>query len=95
MEKYVVCEKQELLNEKQQRAFDIAVGSRENVFITGSGGCGKTFTIKKIVKEFNENKINHAITASTGAAALLIGGITIHRWSGCDVFKCPATVLGK
>lgn len=83
------------LNALQQRVFEVAVKRRKNVFITGPGGVGKSFTIKEIIKAFDDTKIRSAVTASTGAAAILIGGITIHRWSGCDVFAGTGATLAK
>jgi ATP-dependent DNA helicase PIF1 len=67
------------LNTEQQLAFDM-VADRKNVLITGSAGCGKSFTVSKIVEWANENGIKIAVTAMTGTAALLIGGRTLHSF---------------
>lgn len=50
-----------------------------NVFITGGGGVGKSYTIRKIVAELQESGKTVLITASTGKAATLVGGVTCHR----------------
>lgn len=50
------------------------------MFFTGSGGTGKSFLINLVKKCFpNESCI---VTASTGCAAALIGGITLHAFAG-------------
>ena len=46
----------------------------------GSGGSGKSFLISVIRKCLSHDKT--FITASTGVAASLIGGITVHAFSG-------------
>ncbi len=67
------------MNEKQLEAFNI-VKNNENLFLSGSAGTGKSFTIKNIVEYLEENKINYGLTALTGCAASLINGQTIHSY---------------
>lgn len=58
---------------------------RKNVFISGPAGSGKSYLIQRFIKHLDAEyggKYNVAITASTGAAAQIIGGQTIHSWSG-------------
>lgn len=65
------------LTQAQQQAVDLAKLGK-NIFLSGSAGTGKSFTIEAIKKA-----IPHIyITASTGIAAINIGGQTLHRWSG-------------
>ena len=45
------------------------------VFLTGAGGCGKSTYTKEVIKSFN----NPLVCASTGAAALILRGDTVHR----------------
>lgn len=52
----------------------------KSVFFTGSGGSGKSFLISVIKKMFNHETC--FVTASTGVAASLIGGITLHAFAG-------------
>lgn len=61
----------------------------ENIFITGPGGTGKSYTIKKIYNDAVENKINVKCTALTGVAALLLdcNATTIHSWAGVGLAK--------
>ena len=51
------------------------------LFVSGQGGCGKTFLIRTLrascIEEFGEGSV--ALAAPTGLAAHGIGGVTIHR----------------
>lgn len=53
-----------------------------NVFITGSPGTGKSYLIEQFIKKARRKGRHVAITASSGIAASLIGGITVQSWSG-------------
>lgn len=71
----------------QSTALDI-LKMGHNVFITGSAGAGKSYTIKQYLEYLKTKKIPDsaiAITASTGIAATQIGGCTIHSWSGIGI----------
>lgn len=68
-----------MLNEYQEKALR-AVQDEHSVFITGSPGTGKSFLLKHIINHFNNNKKKIVITASTGCAATLINGQTIHSY---------------
>ena len=57
----------------------------KNVFLTGSAGAGKTYTLNEYIRYLKVRKIPVAITASTGIAATHLNGITIHAWSGIGV----------
>ena len=72
----------------------------ENVILSGQAGAGKSWvveTFRKIVDDLvNPNLVaedrpplNVAYTASTGVAATLIRGTTIHSWSGLGVSVEP------
>jgi ATP-dependent exoDNAse (exonuclease V) alpha subunit len=50
-----------------------------NVLLTGQAGTGKSTLLRNEIDADDEEV---AITASTGIAALNIGGSTLHRWSG-------------
>lgn len=70
----------------QQKALTI-LKSKENVFLTGEPGAGKTYTINMFTDWLDENDIVYAVTASTGIAASHINGSTIHSWSGIGIMK--------
>lgn len=65
------------LNYEQKVCFDAAMTNR-NVFISGPGGVGKSFVLRAITEEFKLRNRRYRVTASTGVAALNVGGITIH-----------------
>ena len=73
----------ERLSEEQRYAIGM-VRERKNVFITGSGGVGKTFLIECIVQALKKDG-GVLITASTGIAAVPIGGRTLHAALGCGL----------
>lgn len=67
------------LNDEQQQVFKACVGGK-NVFFTGSAGTGKSFLLKKIISALPPD--GTVATASTGVAACLIGGVTLHSFAG-------------
>lgn len=66
------------LTKSQQLAFDLYL-SGQNLFITGKGGTGKSFLLRKIIEDLKMTKKEVLVCAPTGIAALNIGGATIHR----------------
>lgn len=57
----------------------------ENVFLTGSAGAGKTYTLNQYINYLKARKVTVAITASTGIAATHMNGMTIHTWAGIGI----------
>lgn len=57
----------------------------ENVFLTGSAGAGKTYTLNQYIQYLRVRKVPVAITASTGIAATHMNGKTIHTWAGIGI----------
>lgn len=51
-----------------------------NLFITGGAGSGKTTLTRMLIEEFHQRGKNVAKLASTGMAATLIGGQTLHSF---------------
>ena len=51
-----------------------------NVFLTGPAGTGKSELLKRLVKYWTDEGIKFALTASTGIAAVQIGGRTFHSY---------------
>jgi len=80
-----------LLNTKQKEAFD-AIIEGKNIFLTGSGGVGKSAIIKYYSKMYGHTK-SIAITSTTGTSALLIGGTTLHSYLGIGLGKASEDVL--
>lgn len=66
------------LTPSQQYALD-QVRTGRNVFISGSGGVGKSYLANHIIENLEMKGKKVLVTASTGKAALLIGGVTCHR----------------
>lgn len=66
------------LTDDQQIALKV-LNSHKNAFITGGAGTGKSYVLSQYLKDSPE-KI--PILASTGAAAVLLGGRTFHSFFG-------------
>ncbi len=62
-----------------------ALCSPQNVFLTGEAGSGKSFLIEHYMKDLN--KKTFPILASTGAAAVIIGGRTFHSFMGLGIME--------
>src|ERR1700749_4639856 len=65
-------------DEHQQRAIDLAL-SGKSFALLGEAGMGKTAVINEIVKRLPSRGV--FITASTGSAASIIAGITLHSFA--------------
>jgi ATP-dependent DNA helicase PIF1 len=72
------------LNEGQKSALR-SLNSSSNVFLTGQAGVGKT----TVVKEFMKTKrwSDFPMLASTGMAAILLGGRTLHSYFGIGIME--------
>lgn len=57
----------------------------KNVFLTGPAGSGKTFVLNRYIQYLRTQKVEVAVTASTGIAATHMNGVTIHAWSGLGI----------
>lgn len=65
---------------------------RDNVFISGPAGSGKSTIINRfrdIIEGQFQGNFEIALTASTGIAATVIGGQTIHSWAGLGIDSTP------
>ncbi len=69
---------------KQETALKL-LKAGENVFLTGSAGAGKTYTLNQYINYLKARKVTVAITASTGIAATHMNGMTIHTWAGIGI----------
>mgnify|MGYP001029629261 CR=1 FL=1 len=74
------------LTEEQEKAYEY-IDNGKNIFITSRGaGCGKTFLLKHIIERYKSRRFI-AVTASTGIAAVLLNGRTLHSWAGIGLGK--------
>ncbi len=73
-----------LLSEEQKYAFEMCQ-SGENIFLTGGAGSGKSFVVREFMKDKNDKQM--PILASTGAAAVLLGGRTFHSFFGLGIME--------
>ncbi|XP_065671996.1 uncharacterized protein LOC136089834 [Hydra vulgaris] len=71
-----------MLSLQQQKALQW-LDEEINFFITGGAGCGKSYIVKEIAQSVQIYKTIH-ITASTGKAAHLLNGVTIHAFAGIE-----------
>ena len=70
------------LSTEQRGVMDL-VRTGKSVFITGSGGVGKSFLLKEIIRDLKQReKKNVGVSASTGIAGVPIGAITLHSLLG-------------
>lgn len=80
------------MNADQQRVFQEFLKG-ESLFITGPGGCGKSYLVEHIKTAVNHQGRTIFTTALTGTAACLIGGQTLHGWAGIGLATEPTEVL--
>jgi ATP-dependent DNA helicase PIF1 len=66
------------LNEEQQSALDYAI-LKKNLFLTGSAGTGKSFLLHYIIANLRKSAKTVVVTATTGIAALQVGGSTLYN----------------
>lgn len=62
---------------RADKVLELILSTRQNVFVTGKAGTGKTTLLKKILDTTYKNA---AVVAPTGIAALNAGGVTIHSF---------------
>jgi ATP-dependent DNA helicase PIF1 len=84
-------------NAQQQEVFDQCISGNDSVFCTGQGGTGKSWLLECIVRHFRESLSEDggllAVTASTGIAAFLIKGITLHKFAGVGIEETNLTTM--
>jgi len=56
------------------------LNSKQNIFLTGGAGVGKTTITRDVIKQYEEDAKKVAKLASTGMAATLINGQTLHSF---------------
>ena len=82
------------LSEQQQCVFDKYL-LRQNIFITGPGGSGKSALIKYIYEDACKRGRNISVTALTGCAAVLLNckAKTLHSWAGIGLGNAEADFI--
>jgi ATP-dependent DNA helicase PIF1 len=77
-------------SEEQQDVYDAYLEGK-NIFLTGPGGCGKSYVIKQIVNHARTNNKKIEVCAMTGCASVLLncGAKTLHSWAGIGLAKGP------
>jgi len=81
-----------ILNYEQESALT-SFKKGNNIFLTGPAGTGKSVTLKKIIEHCETEGISFGVTATTGSAAFLIGGRTLHSYLGIGLAKESAKEL--
>lgn len=80
------------LSESQRKAIK-AINNGDNVFITGCAGTGKSYLLQYLKTELQNKYIQ--LTATTGIAAINIGGVTLHSWSNLGLEELPIIEIAK
>ena len=65
-----------------------AFEAKKNIFVTGSAGSGKSYLLNFLKLKYAQFGLH--VTASTGIAAVNIGGSTIHSWAAIGMANLPA-----
>ncbi len=73
------------LNPEQADVLEVLRGGASNVFLTGVAGSGKTHLLKEYLRDRDDQE--HVLLASTGAAAILLGGRTFHSFFGLGIME--------
>ena len=73
------------MGEDAKRLIDIL--QHENVFLTGGAGVGKSYTTREVIAFYEKLGKNVAVLASTGIAAVHIGGQTLHSFMKYGIAK--------
>jgi ATP-dependent DNA helicase PIF1 len=81
--------KEIILNEEQEAALS-AFQEGKNIFLTGPAGTGKSVTLRKMMEYCEMKDLQYGVTATTGSAAFLIGGRTIHSFLNLGLGKDSA-----
>jgi len=72
------------LSEGQQQVLDMVMKG-ESVYVSGPAGVGKSFVLERIIAACRARGQRVAVTASTGVAAVHVGGQTIHSFLGTGI----------
>lgn len=78
----------ENFSSRQRQVFDRILAG-ESIFMTGGAGTGKSHVIRAVVQALSEQGKNVILAASTGIAAVNIGGVTMHSALGLGLADEP------
>lgn len=65
-----------------------------NLFLTGGGGVGKSYTTRAIISHYRQNGKNVVVLGSTGISAVNVGGVTIHSFFSFGICKDSEELKG-
>jgi ATP-dependent exoDNAse (exonuclease V) alpha subunit len=88
-------EKQEIILNSEQELALTKFKSGKNIFLTGPAGTGKSVTLNKIKEYCFQKGKKFGITATTGTAAFILGGKTLHSFLGIGMGKESAEEIFK
>ena len=77
------------LTDSQKIAWELLQGE-DPVFLTGEAGSGKSFLVRRFMD--SQDPKDFPVLASTGAAAVLVGGRTLHSFLGLGILEGGAEV---
>ena len=63
------------------------LNTNSNIFLTGGAGTGKSTVIQNYLREGLDGTKTTAVLASTGTAAILLGGRTFHSFFGLGIME--------
>src|SRR3989344_4692720 len=78
------AQKQAVLTSCQTHGLDV-LERQGNVFLTGAAGTGKSFLLQQYLAQKPTERF--PLVASTGAAAVLVGGRTFHSFFGLGIME--------
>lgn len=82
-------------DEQQKKVIDDAIIHRKSMVILGSAGSGKSTIIHELIRQCKLNTMHVGVTATTGCAAVLIGGTTIHSYLKMGLGEATAANIVK
>ena len=84
----------EKLSQGQRKAL-LSILHGNNILLTGPAGTGKSYLVNHIRESYEKIGRRIGITSTTGASAIIIGGRTLHSWSGIGICGSKETALKR